>query len=104
MRMKRYEILLPLVYNDGKEIEKEKFFQTDQELVEKFGATTTDTTIAIGSWVYKGVLYKDRLIRIRVDVEDTEDARKFLEDFKEVLKERFKQIDIWITGYEIEVI
>ncbi|MBU1486762.1 hypothetical protein KKH56_01755 [bacterium] len=104
MRIKRYEILLPLVYNDGKEIEKEKFFRTDQELVEKFGATTTDTTIAIGSWVYKGVLYKDRLIRIRVDVEDTEDARKFLEDFKEVLKERFKQIDIWITGYDIEVI
>ena len=104
MRIKRYEILLPLVYNYGKEIEKEKFFRTDQELVEKFGATTTDTTIAIGSWVYKGVLYKDRLIRIRVDVEDTEDARKFLEDFKEVLKERFKQIDIWITGYDIEVI
>lgn len=104
MRIRRYEILLPLAYNDGKEIEKEKFFQTDQELVEKFGATTTDTTIAIGSWVYKGVLYKDRLIRIRVDVEDTEDARRFLEDFKEVLKERFKQIDIWITGYDVEVI
>lgn len=77
MKLKRYEILLPLVYNYGEEIEKEKFFQTDQELVEKFGATTTDTTVAIGSWVYKGVLYKDKLIRIRVDVEDTEDVRKF---------------------------
>lgn len=104
MKLKRYEILLPLVYNDGKPIEKEKFFQTDQELVEKFGATTTDTTIAIGSWIYKGVLYKDKLIRIRVDVENIEEVRKFLEDFKETLKKRFKQLDVWITAYDIEII
>lgn len=102
--MKRYEILLPLVYNDGKEIEKEKFFQTNQELVVRFGATTTDTIMASGSWVYEGVIYKDKLIRIRVDAEDSEEVRKFFKDYKEVLKQRFQQIDIWITGYYIDVI
>jgi len=53
---------LPLVYNDGKKVEKEKFFYTNQELVKKFGATTTDSIIAAGSWLYKGTLYNDKLI------------------------------------------
>jgi len=104
MKTKRYEILLPLVYNDGTKIEEEKFFQTNKELVDKFLATTTDTIIATGSWVYKGILYEDKLLRIRVDTEDTEEARNFFVNFKEKLKERFKQIDIWITAYDIEII
>jgi hypothetical protein len=40
--MIRYEILLPLFYNDGRSIEAEKFTETDQELVAQFGATSTD--------------------------------------------------------------
>ncbi len=31
--MLRFEILLPLYYNDGRQIEQEKFTQTDEELV-----------------------------------------------------------------------
>ncbi|MBI4657229.1 MAG: hypothetical protein HY735_00005 [Verrucomicrobia bacterium] len=41
--MIRFEILLPLYYNDGREIEREKFVATDDELVSLFGATSTDT-------------------------------------------------------------
>jgi len=102
--MKRYEILLPLVYNNGKKIEKEKFYIANQELVKKFEATTTDTIIATGSWVYKGVLYEDKLLRIRIDTEETKKSKDFFKKYKEVLKKRFKQYDIWITSYEIEVI
>ena len=35
MPLERYEILLPLKYNDGTPIEPEKFQQTRKELVEK---------------------------------------------------------------------
>ena len=104
MKLKRYEILLPLVYNDGEEIEKEKFFQTNEELVNRFGATTTDSIIAAGSWLYKGVLYNDKLLRIRVDADDSQETRNFFIEFKEKMKNRFKQIDIWITAYEIETV
>jgi hypothetical protein len=31
MRMRRYEILLPLAYNDGRPVEKSKFLQTVEE-------------------------------------------------------------------------
>jgi len=36
----RYEILLPLKYNDGSDIESEKLLETKQELVHRFGALT----------------------------------------------------------------
>ncbi|MCL5062820.1 MAG: hypothetical protein M0Z70_10135 [Nitrospiraceae bacterium] len=52
MRLKRYEILLPLLYNDGQKIEKEKFLITNEELVNRFGAATTDSTRIVGRWIY----------------------------------------------------
>jgi hypothetical protein len=39
-----------------------------------------------------------------VDVSDTAQNRRFFIEFKELLKERFQQIDIWMTTYLIEVI
>jgi hypothetical protein len=104
VRLKRYEILLPLLYNDGSKIEKEKFLITNEELVERFGAATTDSTRIVGRWIYQNQLYEDKLIRIIIDVPESEDSETFFRQYKEVLKERFKQIDIWITSYEIDVI
>jgi hypothetical protein len=46
--MIRFEILLPLYYNDGRPVEREKFLQTDDELVHRFGATSTDTVVLRG--------------------------------------------------------
>jgi hypothetical protein len=39
--VRRYEIYLPLFYNDGTSIEPEKFDQVERELVEQFGGVTT---------------------------------------------------------------
>lgn len=40
--MIRFEMLLPLFYNDGRPIEAEKFLATDDELVSTFGSSSTD--------------------------------------------------------------
>lgn len=64
MKLKRYEILLPLLYNDGQKIEEELFLITQEELAGKFGATTTDTARIVGKWIYQNQLYEDRLLRI----------------------------------------
>ncbi len=104
MTLKRYEILLPLMYNDGTEIEKEKFELTNQELLKEFGATTFDTIVASGHWLYEGVIYKDQLLRFRIDTKNARKARAFFKRYKNVLKERFHQLDIWITAHDIEII
>jgi hypothetical protein len=65
--MKRFEILLPLDYNDGTRIKREKLDQTAEELSNRFEAITQDTTGIVGSWKYGAARYRDRLLRIRVD-------------------------------------
>ena len=104
MNLKRFEILLPLNYNDGRLIEREKFVLTHRELVRQFGATTVDTTRASGTWVYGGTLYEDLLVRVTVDSSQPDEAKGFLRQYKEVLKARFEQEDIWITAHDVEVI
>lgn len=102
--MRRFEILLPLYYNDGRRIEKEKFTRTDEEFVAEFGATSTDNIVIRGRWKYQSTRYEDRLIRIRIDTEDTPENIAFFTKYKEILKTRFDQKDIWITAQHIDVI
>jgi hypothetical protein len=102
-RTKRFEILLPSNYNDGTEIEPEKFDQTDFELTERFGGATWDTVRIAGTWKYGGTRYRDHLIRIRIDTNDKK-ATAFFRQYKETLKARFHQIDIWITAHELDII
>jgi len=104
MKLKRFEILLPLNYNDGGPIEPAKFLVTHREILEAFGATTIDSIQALGTWVYRGTLYQDRLLRIRIDSPNAEDAIAFMRTYKEILKTRFRQIDIWIAAHDIEII
>jgi len=39
-----------------------------------------------------------------VDARDLPEVREFFATLKETLKSRFKQLDIWITAYSIEVL
>ena len=102
--MIRFEILLPLFYNDGSPIEREKYLQSDDELVQLFGATSTDTVTVHGRWLYQSTLYQDRLIRVRFDVPDNPENWQAVRALKETLKTRFDQVDIWITAHRIEVV
>lgn len=102
-RISRFEILLPLTFNDGTAVEHEKITQTTDELSDHFGGTTQDLLRATGTWKYGGTRYRDELLRVRVDSDDP-DAVTYLRSYKQILKERFQQIDIWITAHEIQII
>ena len=43
-------------------------------------------------------------MRVVVDVDDLPENREFFRQFKERLKARFRQIDIWITTHTIDLI
>jgi hypothetical protein len=102
--MIRFEILLPLFYNDGRRIEAEQFVQTDDELVRRFGATSTDMVVVRGRWLYQSTMYQDQLLRVRIDVEDTPENWQAMRMVKDALKVRFDQLEIWITAHRVEVI
>jgi len=89
-----YEIYLPLTYNDGKPIEKEKFGLTREELVDRFGGvTSTPPGFPLEGWWHSphGVVRDD--IMIWTVVTQIDDDLFFLK-YKETLKQRFIQEDI----------
>ncbi len=102
--MIRFEILLPLYYNNGSLVEPEKFVVTDDELVQVFGAISTDQVNVRGKWKYGSTIYSDHLLRVRLDVDDTPEAWSAMRAIKEMLKLRVDQIDIWITAHRIDLV
>jgi hypothetical protein len=104
MRKRRYEIHLPLKHNDGREISGELFEQTREELVTRFEGLTLDPAIVFGIWVHNGTRYQDQLILWTVDVEDSPENQQFFVSYKQVLLQRFEQLEIYIVSYPVEII
>lgn len=103
MSFKRYEILLPTRYNDGLAVEEERFAQTRRDLVAEFGAVTWCPERLQGIWSQGGKIFEDTHIKVVIDVEDTPRVHAFFRRFKETLKCRYRQIDIWMISYAIEI-
>ena len=101
---RRFEILLPLRFNDGKPVPGDLIADTIIQLRQQFGAVSAKTQTIRGQWQHQGEVYRDELVRLFVDVEDTSSNRRFVLQLKEELKQRFQQIDVWITSYPIDVL
>jgi hypothetical protein len=101
---RRYELLVPLRFNDGTPVPDELFAETWLELEQRFGAVSVESQQIRGQWRHQGRSYRDDLVRAFVDVPDTEENRQFFVTFKERLLRRFQQLDIWMTTYPLEVL
>lgn len=103
-RKVRFEIRLPIYYNDGTEIEPEKHLQTKDEIFDKLGGFTV-ITVTTGGWLdpNTNVKYEELLggFIVDVDKETLDKTIEFLKHYKEILKERFKQEEIYIVGYDL---
>lgn len=106
VQVKKYDIYLPLRYNDGRQIEDGKFDQVDDVLYERFGGLTTalrDFPLR-GLWSGESEAYRDLIvIYTTIDFEPSESTTQFFEDYKETLKSQFQQEEILITVQEIGV-
>ncbi len=101
---RRFEILLPLRFNNGTDVPDAFVADTILELREHFGAVSCETQLIRGTWTHETEVYRDELIRVFVDAPDSATSRTFFTEFKERLKTRFGQLDIWMTTYPIEVL
>jgi hypothetical protein len=101
---RRFELLLPTKFNSGSPVPNDAFADTLLELEERFGAVSSESQTIAGQWHYEGQVYRDESVRIFVDVPDTDENREFFIGYKEILKERFQQIDIWMTTFPLEVL
>ena len=104
MRKRRFEILLPLRFNDGQPIDRELFDQTREELVAQFGSLTLHPSALQGIWVNEGIRYEDECRRFFVDVDDTPENESFFANFKLHLMDRFQQIAVYISSYPVDIV
>jgi len=101
---RRFEVLLPLRFNDGRQVPDELIANALLELRKEFGAVSCETQTIQGTWTHESRVYRDDLVRVFVDAEDVPASREFFLAFKEQLKRRFEQTDIWMTSYPVEVL
>ena len=89
-------------FNDGTPVPPGLFAQTYRDLLHQFGGVTIEPQSIQGKWLREGLEYEDQLVRALIDVPDTDDSVEFFVKFKETLKERFQQVEVWITSYSID--
>jgi hypothetical protein len=100
---RRFEVLLPLQFNDGREVPPEWLAEAVLEIVDRFGAASYETQKVEGHWRHGGVLYRDNLVRLVVDVPDTDPHRQWMRDFKSRWRDRLEQIDLWMVSHSLEI-
>jgi hypothetical protein len=104
---RRYEILLPAKFNDGRSIMvecMECFPETLARVLDQFGALSYNPHSIMGVWTHGGKRYEDELFKLTVDVDDTAEARDFIAHLKAEMLQKFEQLEIYVVSYAIEVI
>jgi hypothetical protein len=104
MLKRRYEILLPLIHNDGRPVAEDTLHQTREELVVQCEGVSFQPESVRGIWLHEGARYEDTSVRLIADVEDTPENRQFFVEFKATLLQRFEQIEIYIVSYPVDIL
>jgi hypothetical protein len=102
-KWRRFEVLLPLQFNDGRDVPAEWLADAVLEIVDHFGAASYETQRVEGHWRHASVLYRDNLVRLVVDVPDTPSNRKWMKAFKERWKSKLEQLELWLVSYLITI-
>jgi hypothetical protein len=102
-KWRRFEVLLPLQFNDGAEVPPEWLAEAVMEVVEQFGAASYETQKVEGHWRQEGVVYRDNLVKLVVDLPDNAANRRWIKGFKSRWKKRLKQLELWVVSFPINL-
>lgn len=58
-KLRRFEILLPLQFNDGRDVPPEWLADAVLEIVEKFDAASYETQKVEGHWRHQGIFFTE---------------------------------------------
>jgi hypothetical protein len=106
MAKRRYEILLPAEFNDGRLVADACPLclpDSLMEVFETFGAFTFRPDAALGSWTVDDHRFDDRLFSLIVDVDDTVENLTWISHLKSHLLQRFEQLEIYVTSHPIDL-
>jgi hypothetical protein len=98
------EFLLPVSDNQGAHFPKEEFDRVRRELTERFGGVTAFMrSPAVGLWEDEsGATRRDDLVTFEVMAETLD--RDWWRDYREQLRQRFRQQEIVMRASEFELL
>jgi hypothetical protein len=102
-KLRRFEVLLPTRFNDGREVPGESIADAIDEIIDQFGSASFYKESVEGYWQHGGTLYRDDLGLIVADVPNDVKSRNWMKAFKARWKERLEQLEIWMVSYVIDV-
>jgi hypothetical protein len=102
-RWRRFEVLLPLQFNDGRDVPAEWLADAVLEIVERFGAASYETQRIEGHWRQGATTYRDNLVRLVIDVPDSAKNRLWMKAFKQRWKAKLEQLELWMVSYIVTV-
>ena len=102
-KWRRFEVLLPLQFNDGRDVSGELLAEAVLEIVDHFGAASYETQKVEGHWRQGAVIVRDNLVKLVVDVPDLPGNRRWMKDYKERWRYRLEQVDLWMISHAVEV-
>ena len=73
-------------------------------LFESSKLASAERQTILGAWRQGEKTYRDELLRMFVDVPANPAHDQFFQEFKETLKRRFQQLDLWVTSHDIRVL
>ncbi len=102
-KWRRFEVLLPLQFNDGSDVPAELLAEAVLEIADHFGAASYETQKVEGHWRHGGVLIRDNLVKLVVDAPDAVNDRRWMKEYKERWRSRLEQVELWMISYVVEV-
>jgi hypothetical protein len=95
--------MLPRQFNDGRDVPAEWISLAVLEIGDHFGAVSYEPQVIEGRWQQAGVIFRDNLARVVVDVPDLKKNRTWMRAFKKRWKAKLEQLELWMVSYRIEV-
>ena len=102
-KWRRFEVLLPLQFNDGSDVPSELLAEAVLEIVDHFGAASYETQKVEGHWRHGGVIVRDNLVKIVIDTPDSQTNRRWMKQYKDRWRSKLEQTELWLVSYAVEV-
>jgi len=102
---RRYDIYMPVRYNDGRPIEEEKYDRVEYRLLRHFGGLTSQERKFPfrGKWQEGTTVYSDEVIVLTVIDFRRGGSTRFIARLKADLLREFEQLEILITEIGLRV-
>jgi hypothetical protein len=102
---RRYDIYLPVTYNDGSPIPREKYDDVEDRLLGRFrGLTSQRREFPFqGKWQEGARIYEDRIVVLSALDFRRGGSTRFIAQLKADLLREFEQLEIFITALALRV-